>query len=413
MTNEELFKIKLEKYGGIFLIGSYKNAKTKVTLGCSCGHTWEVIPSNLVSRGNGTKCIKCHPHVQYNKKDSNVFAEELPKDITLISEYVGARVKVTLQCSCGHTWEALPTNITSHDSGIRCIKCNPFSTSKAEIEIREFISSIYRGWVEYKDRKLLPNNLEIDIVIPDKGLAFEYNGLYFHRESSRVHKKYHQFKTDYLMNEYGYQLIHINEDEWLQKQDIVKSRIRNLFGLSTKIHARKCTVREIDYPGSFLEENHIQGKGAPTSINLGLFYYDELVSVMTFSKPKFSKDYDYELVRFCSLLDISVVGGASKLYKYFTTHYKGSIVSYSDRRWSTGNLYKQLGFTYSHTSEPNYKYYRNAVSLTRYQCQKHLLKDKFPNSYREDLTEKEIMQLEGFYPVYDCGNDVWTQKSPL
>ena len=72
---------------------------------------------------------------------------------------------------------------------------------------------------------------------------------------------------------------------------------------------------------SFLDQNHIQGKlGA--KVRLGLYYNDELVSLMTFGALRKnlgqkSEDGSYELLRFCNKLNTNVVGGASKLFKHF------------------------------------------------------------------------------------------------
>ena len=128
---------------------------------------------------------------------------------------------------------------------------------------------------------------------------------------------------------------------------------------------------------NFLDENHLQG-ACTSKINLGLFYNDELVEVMTFSKPRFNKNYDYELLRLCSKKYISVIGGASKLFKYFITNHSGcSVISYANRRFSNGNIYRQLGFKELKASNPNYFYCTNDIVLTRYQCQKHKLRDLY------------------------------------
>ena len=74
---------------------------------------------------------------------------------------------------------------------------------------------------------------------------------------------------------------------------------------------------------------------------------------MTFSKPRFNKNYDYELLRLCSKKFTNIVGGASKLFKYFISKYKGSIISYTNRRFSNGNIYRQLGFSELKNSKPN------------------------------------------------------------
>jgi hypothetical protein len=246
---------------------------------------------------------------------------------------------------------------------------------------------------------------ELDIIIPDLGIAIEYNGHRWHDVESKG-ENYHLDKTK-AVEQLEYRLIHIFEFEWLNTPSIVKSRLASLIGVSDKLYAKKTTIRRIEYPAKFLRDNHIQGSNATTSINYGLFYLEELVAVMTFSNPRFSTAAKYELVRYCSKLDTTIVGGASKLLKQFKKDFEGSILSYSDKRWSTGNLYKQLGFTLSHTSKPNYRYYKYKYSLSRYQCQKHLLKELVPEYYNAALSETEIMYNAGYYKVFDCGNDVW------
>jgi hypothetical protein len=131
---------------------------------------------------------------------------------------------------------------------------------------------------------------------------------------------------------------------------------------------------------------------------------------MTFGIPRFTKEYDYELIRYCCKLNTTVVGGASKLLKYFRSKHAGSIISYADRRWSTGNLYAKLGFSFKHNSAPGYKYYKGKKVLSRYQCQKHLLKTLFPELWEEAKSETAIMSEAGYNKVFDCGNSVWVLK---
>jgi len=102
-----------------------------------------------------------------------------------------------------------------------------------------------------------------------------------------------------------------------------------------------------------------------------------------------------------------VVGGASKILKYFREHNKGSIVSYGNRSWGVPTLYSNLNFTLVGYSEPNYRYYKGVESLSRYQCQKHKL---VAQGYPSDKTEVEIMKSRGYLRVYDCGNSVWEMK---
>lgn len=383
----------------------YINTQTKVQVSGICGHIREIEPDSLVSRGVGKTCPTCRDLGLIDGTYHNKFLTKLlDNNIELVDEYTGSKQPLLVKYRCGHTNQITVSNLVQHNTGIICRICNPF-TSQPEQEILEYIKDIYSGWVIKQDRMLLDGQ-ELDILLPDKNIAIEYNGGYWHSDAHKP-KLYHSDKTN-KCKELDLQLIHIMQEDWLNHKDIVKSRISNLLGKSTKIYARKCILKEIPFPRAFLNTNHIQGAGTITTHNYGLFYNEELVAVMTFSKPRFTTNQDFELVRYCSKLNTTIVGGASKLFKAFTNNNPNTtIVSYSDRKWSQGNLYKTLGFQHSHTSQPNYRYYSGNVSLSRYQCQKHLLKDKFPKHFDPKLSESEIMSNAGYSKVYDAGSDVW------
>ena len=125
---------------------------------------------------------------------------------------------------------------------------------------------------------------------------------------------------------------------------------------------------------------------------------------MTFVKPRFNKKYEWELSRFCSKNNCNVIGGASKLFKYFIDNYNPqSIISYSNIAHTKGKLYETLGFNFDSISEPNYVWSNGHKVLSRYQCQKHRL---IQEGY-EGNTESEIMHNMGYSKLYDCGNKVW------
>lgn len=471
LTQEEVIKRCIDIFDGdISIIDKYVNAHTRIRAMCNvCDFKWYFLPYSLFSRRTMNYCSKCtgvklgnnilwtreeeelllqnytllnsselssllnrsegsirtklhrlgkskNIRKKFNVGNLPYSLEETQKLIggedLKVLEYKNGKSPIKLQCTlCSSVWSiSIASNVIQKRYGYFCKDCNPQllnvgQISKAEVEILQYIRSIYSEWIITKDRLNIPP-LELDIVIPDLGIAIEYNGNYWHSEIYKD-SSYHLMKTTRLKEEIGYNLIHINSDEWLHKQAIVKSRLLSILGKSKRIFARNTKIQEIPFPKEFLETNHIQGVGSPTSINLGLFHNEIMVAVMTFSKPRFNNNNDYELVRYCSLLNTTIVGGASKLLSYFNNNYIGSIISYSDKRWSSGNLYKKLGFKYSHTSPPNYRYHKSEHSLSRYQCQKHLLKDRFPQYYREELSETEIMIAAGYYKVYDCGNDVW------
>lgn len=145
-------------------------------------------------------------------------------------------------------------------------------------------------------------------------------------------------------------------------------------------------------------------KSSFSKINLGLFYNDELVEVMTFDESRFNKNYEYELIRLCTLKYCSVIGGASKLFKYFLDNYDPkSIISYANRRFSKGSIYKTLGFEFVENTKPNYFYFKDLKLLSRHNFQKHKLKEKL-EFFDPSLSENVNMMLNGYRIIYDCGN---------
>jgi hypothetical protein len=294
----------------------------------------------------------------------------------------------------------------------RCYKCYPISyQSQIEIDIRNWLAEL----IETQHNRLFDKTHELDIFIPSKNVGIEMNGNYWHSElGGKRDKNYHLNKTNFFKSK-GIQILHIFEDEWNDKQDIAKSIILSKLGLiQNKIYARKCQIKEVEKTTArqFLFNNHIQGD-TDSKVHLGLYFQNELVSLMSFSKPRYNKNYNWELVRFCNKINTNVIGGASKILNYFQQNHSGSIISYADLRFSTGELYKTLGFELLHQSDPNYYYlekYKNRIH--RLQFQKHKLKDKL-KIFDPNLTEWQNMQLNGYDRIWDCGNLVFGLQQPM
>jgi hypothetical protein len=276
--------------------------------------------------------------------------------------------------------------------------------SKEENQLLEYIQNIYSKEVQQSNRRVL-NGKELDIYIPDLKIAIEYNGLYSHhykpweeKEALKKDSKYHLNKT-LECEKQGIQLLQFYSDEWNLKQTIVQSIIQSKLNLNKKIYARKCKILEIPtrLKNSFLNQYHIQGEDK-SSIKLGLFYEESLVALMTFSKSRFNKLYQWELTRFCVQSGLSVVGGFSKLLSFFRCEYDGSIISYADRRYSNGNVYSKNGFSLIHINSPSYYYVdKNFIRrVNRMRFQK-----KYIGAY--DCTEYEKAREMGFEKIYDCG----------
>ncbi len=304
-------------------------------------------------------------------------------------------------CDKEHTFEINQLNYhgrIKYNTSL-CTVCNPIGDSKSikEKDLYEYIKSIYYGKIiqSYRDK------LEIDIYLPELKIGFEFNGLYWHSDKYKE-KNYHLDKTNWFKDK-DIRIIHIWEDDWIFRQDIVKSQINNLVGNSKKIFARKCVIKEVSAKESriFLDSNHIQGF-VSSKIKIGLYHQDELVSIMTFDSfegRKKMEDGGYNLSRFCNKINTNVVGGASKLLSYFIKEYKATrIVSYADKDWSVGSLYYTLGFENILQSKPDYKYIvdNKRIHKSRYRKSKLGIQGT-------SITEHQETKRLNIYRIYDCG----------
>lgn len=271
---------------------------------------------------------------------------------------------------------------------------------------------------------------ELDFYLPEFKLAIECNPTVTHNSSfhdpwngKAKSPSYHKMKTD-MCEKQGIFLFHIFGYEWTHKNQIILSMLSSLVGKSSRrVYARNTHVVELGSAecSEFLEMNHRQGGRLSASIRLGLRCNNtnELVSVMTFNKMRSTIGYNgepgVELSRFCSLLNTSVVGGASKLFKYYLKTYHlgidSKIISFSDRAHTRGNLYSTLGFVPVNISSPGYVWvnmtddsYYNRVS-----CQKRNLRKLFNDTSIDtnNQTERQIMESHGYAQVFDSGTIRW------
>lgn len=301
------------------------------------------------------------------------------------------------------------------------------NASQIEFEVLKFLESLNLNTKIIKNDRTQIKPYELDFYMPEYKFAIECNPASTHNSSTawfgdKKPYSYHKMKTDLCLDK-GIFLFHIFGYEWILKQDIIKSMIRNILHSNfNTLGARQTYVDDnvsFDECKKFLNENHRQGNTS-SSIRIGLRLKsdDSLVSVMTFGRlrstmgrTRTSHD-DYELSRFCNKLNTSVSGGASKLFKYFIDNYKfNTIVSFSDRSHTKGTMYEILGFNISSIVNPGYFWtdIYDTKFINRVSCQKryirNLLKD---NSIDLSLTEREIMESHGYVRTYDSGLIKWT-----
>ena len=405
---EEVINKATEIHKGLYdysLIEEYTGCRNKYPIICKKHGVFNMrFDTHLMQRG----CPKCGFEIK--AKNTLIPQEDVLKRYKIVHnekynypdfEYKGSEFKIKVECPTHGVFEQYSKQ---HMKGNGCPKCVA-TESKAEIEIRDFISKNVE--IIYSDRTILKSKREIDIFIPSKKLAIEYNGLYWHSENF-IENTYHLDKTEDCLKQ-DIKLIHIFEDEWIYKKEVVKSRLLNLIGFSeNKIYARNCEIKEVNSKeaSEFLDENHIQGK-VGAKIRIGLYCNNELVSIMTFGELRKSlgnnkKEGSFELLRFCNKLNTNVVGGASKLLKHFENNLEyEEIISYADRRWSNGDLYEKLDFNFISKTRPNYFYVRLDKREPRFKYRKDIL---VKEGYDKTKTEKEIMKERGYNRIYDCGS---------
>ena len=346
----------------------YSGSQNKIILSCSLHGEFETTPEGHKNKSGG--CKKCR--YMYSKESASIGFDEIEKrsliihnsKYTYINDNNAQSHTDNLHIVCPEHGDFIQL-VSNHLDGHGCPKC----ITKTQSKIAEYIESL--GFEIKYNYRLGLGRQEVDIFIPSKNIAIEYHGLVWHsygttfpNNANERNPNIDKIKYNYLA-EQGIQLITIWDIEWnnINKQKIWISLLRNKLGLIPKdniIGARKCEIREVSNADSkdFLEHNHLQGNNY-SKVNLGLYYQDNLMALMTFKKDVTHRA-EYELVRFCNKINYQVQGGASKLLKYFERNYKPkSIVTYANRRWSVGNLYNQLGFTFLHNSDPNYFYMKN------------------------------------------------------
>lgn len=426
LTFEE-FLIRAEKThpnsGNIYL--DYNGYKNMLNIICPTHGKFSQLACNYLSGSGCQECGKISSILNRTKSENQLIMEANEKHDNKYSypnpNYTGAIELINIYCSEKYAdgtehgeFQQIACNHINQGKG--CPKCARVGNSKAEQEIVKFLESLGIENIIKSDRKIL-NGKELDIYLPDYKLAIEYNGLFFHSDDMKT-DNYHLEKTNDCIK-HDIQLIHIFEDEFIYKKEIVYSRLRNLLGKSlTKIYARKTKIGILTskIANEFYLNNHIQGE-TKGETHIGLYYgdgiIDELISVMSFSLPRKvtgkinENNGTYELIRFCNKINTNVIGGASKLLKFYIKNFKPlNIYSYADKRWSKGNLYEKIGFELSHESKPSYFYIKKLKRLHRREFQKHILVSKYdcPKNVAARYFTKNVL---GMNRIYDCGTYVY------
>ena len=374
----------------------YKNNQSVIEYQCTeCGKTKK---NNFIDLINGhTRCKSCG--INKISQNQNLTQEEI---INRLKSY-GIEFQpffyekrrstyINIKCvKCGEFFETTIGNICDKRGSKICRRCQK-STSTGENELKDFIISC--GFEILENTKVF--GVELDILIPSKQIAFEYNGTYYHNDRCKP-KEYHYDKVTICMNN-DIRLIHIWDYEWINNKEQIKSYIRAQLGLcENKIFGRNCEIKEIDFKTAKKLLEYHQQKATTATKYIGLYHGDELVLVMLFSKMMkniFTKEpiAEWEVKREVCKEGYSIVGGKSKVFTYFVKNYKPkSVVSYVDRAKFTGKSYKIMGFKLNHINPSRYDWvYKSGL----------IFKKRQPKIYTE---MKKLYDEDKVYRIYDSG----------
>ena len=314
-------------------------------------------------------------------------------------KHIDGRIHL-LECKiCGEQFECISNNSRIFNNHVLCPICNPIEKfySSSEKDLLSFVSSIYGGEIEENIKSVIPP-YEIDIYLPKLLFAIEFNGVYWYSDLYNP-DDYHKVKTE-LCEKVGVRLIHVFEDDWNFKQEIIKSILQNAISpnLNIRIFARKCRIKEISLTetNQFLEKNHINGSVLTQSVSYGLYYNGDLISLMSFKKTKSG----FELQRYAIKLFHIVIGGAEKLFTHFLKEQNPqTVVTYADISLFMGRVYEKLGFTKIRRNRPNYMFVDGDVRIPKQSIR------KLGQGYKRENDP---------YPrIYNSGIDKWQWKPKI
>ena len=396
---DEAVKVHGDKYD--YSRVEYRKSNIKVLIFCKTHGYFNMRP-NVHLRGQGCPSCGVESRIQKQTYDQSLFLElsrELHGDTYDYSKvlYGGSKTKVTIVCSKHGEFLQTPDLHINGKAG--CPKCKiPY----LHRQLVHFIENL-GVTANINDRSVLSGK-ELDIYIPEKNLAIEINGLYWHRHENLKDRYYHNTKFKEC-EKLGIKLIQFWGVDLKNKTEIAKSMVlANLKMINNRVFARKCSIKNISQKeyANFLDRTHIQG-AATSKIRLGLYSGGKLVAVMGFSKV----GNEVQLIRYSNELFTLVVGGFSKLLNHARkANNFSTIVSFSDNFYSNGDVYKSLGFKLSRENIPRLHYTDGTGVFDRRRFQKKNMVKRFPD-LTIDTKEREMAEKKGFFQIYGGGTKKW------
>lgn len=275
---------------------------------------------------------------------------------------------------------------------------------------REFSELLSKNNISFEREFPLNNksyDFKIDNVLVEINPASTHNSTFGIFATEGLPKNYHCDKSK-LARENNFRCIHVWD--WDDTNKIIKMLLPK-----SKLYARNCVVEEVSKfdCDSFLNTYHLQNTCKNQSVRLGLYFNNELVQIMTFGSPRYTKRYQWELLRLCTKNDYIVVGGAEKLFKFFIDNYNPeSIISYCDMSKFNGNIYEKLGFIKQKEAPPSKHWYNpyKHQHITDNLLRQRGFDQLFNTNYGKGTSNEELMKNAKFVEIYDCGQNTYSYR---
>lgn len=285
-----------------------------------------------------------------------------------------------------------------------------------QTQVLQYVRKNYNGMILQDDMTVL-KRYELDIYLPQKKLAIEFDGLWWHSYEFHKDSNYHMNKT-VACNKKGIQLLHIFEEEWRNttKRIIIQDIILKAISSSRikVIHANHCIIRKIDIhvADNFLKNNDIHG-GTSKGIAYGVYFknksYDIHYPLTVFVIEKVNKRRS-NIIRYAELNGTRILGLIAKFTNYYHLNNPSRKLYVSlDLRYFNGKDFLGAGYKFVSVTKPNYYFFNinKYDTLVRYPSgylNRKNLKKKYPNLYRDELSIDEILEKTEYRRIYDCGN---------
>ena len=372
----------------------YESSKVKVSI--VCPEHGEFLQSPMAHLQGTVGCPSCHGQrittSEFIGRSRSKWGDRWSYDEV---EYINSHKGVTITCRDHGAFSQAPIH---HLHGwVGCRSCSMRGTSAKEAGLATFIKE--QGMHIEQHSKIPGSRKEMDIFIRHLGIAFEFNGLFWHSENY-LPKNYHRDK--YLeCTRAGIRLYQIWEDDWDLRPDIVKAHITRVLGTYSgdRVYARQTRAVKIDVitAREFLNQNHLQGFTAASEY-WGLIHGEDVVAVATFKR----NGATYTLSRYAT--SISVVGGHSKLIKAFeNTHPGGRLITFADITFGVGDLYTTTGWSKDKVIPPDYYYIVDGRRVHKFNYRLTRFKEDPDLEYVAGKSEREMAALNNLPRIWDAG----------